>query len=486
MRITNNMIMKNSLSNINYNKTLYDNLNTQLGTEKKIQRASENPIIAIRALRLRASYSDICQYLEKNIPDAQHWLKSTEDALDSTTGLLSEFVYYCNQGVNDYNSVNERQILYTQLKQYRDEMYASANADYAGRTVFTGYKTDRTLSFEKDDLPANYKYKIEQTVSYDDIDTVNRITGCVDSGNVKEVYESDVLNNKIYRIQLAYKDIDAGISISGVDFSGSNINVSERTIAAFGNEAYNVGPDQVVLVPETGEILFGTNAYTVMKNSGDITVSYNKTGFEVGDLRPEHYFNCIDMSDPDATRHINYTISDQNMDYNINFNQKLTVNTLGKDVFSTGMARGIDDMMEAVNEAINAQNTVADIERQLRDTSDSTTKTKLNSMLAAAQLQLTYAEENMSSAFSKSISKYQGYLDIVNLAVADVGTKNIRLSLNEERLSSQKLSVEELKSQNEEVNVAEISTKLTAASNVYDASLAAAAMVIQKSLLDFL
>ena len=45
MRITNGILINNSLNNINNNKTNMDTLNTQLASEKKIQRPSDDPII---------------------------------------------------------------------------------------------------------------------------------------------------------------------------------------------------------------------------------------------------------------------------------------------------------------------------------------------------------------------------------------------------------------------------------------------------------
>ena len=52
MRVTNSMISRNSMININSNKVNVDILNTQMTTQKKISRPSEDPVIAIRALRL--------------------------------------------------------------------------------------------------------------------------------------------------------------------------------------------------------------------------------------------------------------------------------------------------------------------------------------------------------------------------------------------------------------------------------------------------
>lgn len=45
MRITNNMIMGNTKTNINSAKTLVDKYNTQMTTQKKIDKASDDPVV---------------------------------------------------------------------------------------------------------------------------------------------------------------------------------------------------------------------------------------------------------------------------------------------------------------------------------------------------------------------------------------------------------------------------------------------------------
>lgn len=81
MRITNNMILHNTTKNISGNKVNVDALNNQMTSQKKIQRPSENPVIAIRALRLRSTLSEIDQYYENNIPDAESWLDITDKTI---------------------------------------------------------------------------------------------------------------------------------------------------------------------------------------------------------------------------------------------------------------------------------------------------------------------------------------------------------------------------------------------------------------------
>ena len=55
MRITSQMMINTNMADIQTNKLLLNKYNTQMSTQKKINRPSEDPVIAIRALRLRSS-----------------------------------------------------------------------------------------------------------------------------------------------------------------------------------------------------------------------------------------------------------------------------------------------------------------------------------------------------------------------------------------------------------------------------------------------
>ena len=74
-------MQRNNLSNINTNKVYQDKLSTQMSTQKKVNRPSDDPVVSIRALRLRSNVTEVTQYYSKNIPDAESWLDVTEDAL---------------------------------------------------------------------------------------------------------------------------------------------------------------------------------------------------------------------------------------------------------------------------------------------------------------------------------------------------------------------------------------------------------------------
>ena len=84
MRITNQMISNNSLRNMQKTMANVDNRTTQMETGKKITKASEDPVVAVRALKLRTMVTQLEQYKDKNIGDAESWLKITTTSLDDS------------------------------------------------------------------------------------------------------------------------------------------------------------------------------------------------------------------------------------------------------------------------------------------------------------------------------------------------------------------------------------------------------------------
>ena len=131
MRMTNKIMQNNSLYNINNNKVLQDKLSTMMSTQKKITRPSDDPIIAIRALRLRTSVSELTQYYGKNVPDAESWLEVTEKSLGTVVDVITDLVNQANKAANKEKGPEDLAIFIQQMKQLKDEYYSTGNSDYA-------------------------------------------------------------------------------------------------------------------------------------------------------------------------------------------------------------------------------------------------------------------------------------------------------------------------------------------------------------------
>ncbi len=210
MRITNKMITNNASGNINGNKVLVDKTNTQMTTQKKIARPSENPVIAIRSLRLQTTLNKVNQYYEKNIPDAESWMDVTETALTNIKDLLKNMRTLCVNGSTGTLTEDDRSTILTQLKALQSQVYAEGNADYAGRTVFTGYRTNKTLTFTENDSKTNYEIteptnsdKIYKKRFYTNEVEVPATAAEVTAGVNKQTM--DVLESDYYTLRLSYE-----------------------------------------------------------------------------------------------------------------------------------------------------------------------------------------------------------------------------------------------------------------------------------------
>lgn len=514
MRVTNNMMLRNTTSNINNNKYSVNSLNNQMSSQKKISRPSEDPVVAIRALRLRSNLSEINQYYEKNIPDAEAWLDVTETALKNMKIILSDIRTQCTYGASDQLKAEDRNTILTQLESLRKQIYSEGNSDYAGRTVFTGYRTNCKLTFMEDE--SNTEYNIQQKFSYEDIGEHRYYGGQVELKTAEEMSQkvttSDTKQYTYDRIRLAYgntgtltdadgNSIEAGgnPTITAVNADGTDrvINVKVYdTEEAWKADIKNSQPadNGAVYIKSTGELVLGdTVSEELKKNKATITVNYDKKGFNSGEVRPEYYFNCTDITD--AKNKITYEKYDangneiyQDIDYIIAVNQTLTVNTNASDVFNADIGRDVDEMINAVKAAIDANDKVNKIKDMMNQAAYSgvSAQENLQTWLEAAQKEADYANDNLQKLYDSYIGNFDEYLSDVNLAITTVGSKGDRLELTETRMSNQQLTVKTLKSNNEDRELSDIIIDYTAAYTAYQASLQAAGMLNQTTLLNYI
>jgi len=496
MRITNNMISQNSMRNINTNKTNVDFLNTQMTTQKKISRPSEDPVVAIRALRLRSNLNELNQYYEKNIPDAESWLEITEGALDNMKTILTDVYRQCVNGSTDTLTQDDRNAILKNLEALREQIYEEGNANYAGRTVFTGYKTNSQLTFGSDDTTSNYL--ITEKFSFNDISEKNYYAnqvsvptsvGGVGTGVAKTDMLEEVTNN---RVRLSYDQI-TNIQGGTLTYTGSDgtvypsVPITTMSYDDFIGSPNNcqVADDAILFIPETGELIFGTDVANDIKAcEGQFDITYDKTGFKAGEIRPEHYFDCQDITN--AANPITYVKENQEIKYTVAFNQTLVVNTQASDVFDASIGRDIDELADAVSAAIAAHEKVDKIKAMMKETQYEGVQDELASWLEAAQKEADYMDDNMQKLYSKGIDEFQGYLDKVTLANTDLGSRGDRLSLTKTRMSTQQEAFEKLKSNNEDKELSEIIIEYTAAYTAYSASTMAAAKAGQQTLLDYI
>lgn len=522
MRITNKIIQSNSLSNINTNKTLEDKLNTQMATGKKITRPSDDPVIAIRALRLRSTLSDVTQYCDKNVEDADSWLKVTEDSINTMTSVLEDMYEQCNKGANQHLTTQNREIILESLKALRDEIYASGDADYAGRGIFTGYRTSVKLRFQSDEtIPYTITEQLDKSVmddiTYVKMDNGKNLIGAINSGNYTnidyQIEETDVGQETVHRLRLSYSDLDSDMVPVISYYDGSSTGSAMKTIDVETISKYDTTNDPyqavqkqtdaaAVFIPETGELILNDAAYQALSSVRDygatedideskICVTYKKSNWENGDLRPEHYFYCVtDKGTPQEVVHNAEKLNggeDQVISYDVGFNQEIRVNTLASECYTHAIGRDVDDLISILEQVGDVEAAVSSLESIVND--PNTRKADLEiaeKSLAAANKALTFLEEKMQTAFESGMTKMQNHLNNTTLALTSVGTRSSKLELVKTRLSSQKTNFRDLVADNEQADTAEVATELASAKLAYEAALMATGKITGDSLMNYI
>ena len=544
LRVSNSMIMKNTSVNINGTKIAVDGTNLQMTTQKKISRPSEDPVTAIRSLRFSTSLSQINQYYKKNIPDAESWLEVTETALLNMKKEITDYRTLCDQGANGTLTQDDRETILKQLEALQQGIYAEGNADYAGRTVFTGYRTDKQLTFSTNETDTIYEISQDlKATSMDEYSYYNgKVTVPTHSGELDNDI-ADIQRTTYQRLRLGY---DGGELNSIKITTGSGDNKTEATMAFRLQNADDTGytppkmypsstsvsttgaspfagkmlktyeteedwaaadtvpplakvveDNEIVYIKETGELIFGDTIASQLKSADAvITADYTKTGFKSGELRPEYYYNCVDQTDPNTKDNwITYTKYDEkgeeknyDIEYIIASNQPLAINLEACDIFDSSIYQDMRDAIEAVDNAVKAHDKLDKIDAMMKQEqyAGDVEQEKLRKWRTAVQKEADHFDDNMQKLFSHYLGKADVYLDQMSLAVTKVGCKADQLSLTEDRMDNQQQTVMELQSKNDDLDLSEIILKYTASYTAYQASLTAAGKLGQTSLLNYI
>lgn len=515
MRVTNKIIQNNSVTNINNNKVLEDTLNTQLATGKKITRPSDDPVVAIRSLRLRTSLTEINQYYKKNVPDADNWLKITENAVDTTISLITSMYGDCTSGSEGFKTADDRNAILGDLKGIRDEIYSTGNSEYAGRYVFTGYRTGVPLTF---DGKTEKEYTITEQLGADVIGDMTYVDiaklGDVTSSNATTigVAEAEISQNTVHRMKLSYNNCDDGApTISYYDATGNLTSITADVISVNDtatNPYLSQTPESgsgVTFIPETGELILSDSVYAALQgvkddittdaNEGEIQITYKKTNFDKTDLRPEHYFYCEVPADNAAGKMVynegllagkTDDLTKQAITYDVGFGQEIQVNTNASEVFTHDIKRDVEEMIACVEDVIKMEETIKTLENKIAATTDEGEKTQIQGVLDAANKAKTFLEDKMQKTFEAGITKTQGYLDRANTAMTTIGNRSARVELVGNRLSSQQTSFEQLTADNDDADITEVAVQLSSVEMTYEAALMATGKISQTTLLNYI
>lgn len=431
MRITNVMMSNNMLSNISRNMNSVNNLYNQIATGSLINRPSDNPLMASRALRFGNTQAQIAQH-QRNVDQANSWTEVTEQALNDLTEITKKIEELLLRA-DGTESLGDKQKIATEINSLMDEKVSVMNKTFAGRYIFSGLRTDQP-PFINTNQPNLSFTDITQNFNRTDMESTLALDKSQDPAAVVSV-------NKI---RLAHKGNEGSVRINGVEASPVPRNED-------GTINYSAMSDDGIYHDEkTGEVFFGEDADLEFP----MTVLYNQTGFERGDLNPVVFFTATDSQGRV------FTMDNQSMEYEFGVNTRIPVNVLGKDVVTGKMFAQLKGF---TNDILNIELTS---QQELRDRglSDEEIKEYL-------QKERDMIETVTNDKFKNMIDSLNSHANNISIQQTDLGTRMSRLELIGERLEEDATTFEELATNNHGADIAELMIKLTTANVALTASM---------------
>jgi len=142
MRITQSMIMNGTQRSINNSYNRMANLQNQLSTGRVINKPSDNPFGAVKAMQYREQLAEV-ERLKANTDVADLWLSTADDTMSTINDRMLRVKELVTWASNDPLNEENRKAIAVELKQIKETIGDLANTKVDGKYLFGGASTDQ-------------------------------------------------------------------------------------------------------------------------------------------------------------------------------------------------------------------------------------------------------------------------------------------------------------------------------------------------------
>jgi flagellar hook-associated protein 3 FlgL len=241
MRITDNMRFNTTLRNLFSTQSQYNYLMEKIASQKKVNRASDDPVAATRIINIRQSKAAIEQYMTNN-DSCKTWISATESTLSGASKLLDT----ANEiaiGAMGADAAT-RGIAAANIQAIIDSMLSLANTKWEDSYLFSGSQTS-TQPFSTVENPPiiGAAVKAGGNVYAGSVSSNAAFTGVTDKTYTVEVVDGGNLSAATYRISsdgvtwgAVKEDLDTGTIYLG---DGIKLTFTPGTFVA--GDTFSVG-----------------------------------------------------------------------------------------------------------------------------------------------------------------------------------------------------------------------------------------------------
>ncbi|WP_084410935.1 flagellar hook-associated protein FlgL [Paenibacillus glacialis] len=142
MRITNNMLSSQLLTNLNRNAQAMSHTQEQLSTARKLNKPSDDPVGITYSLRYRSELSSNDQY-QRNVDSAMSWLDHNDTVLGQAGDVVQRLRALTVQAATGTNPKSALDSIKAEVVQLKEQLVDIANSQLNGKYIFNGQTYDK-------------------------------------------------------------------------------------------------------------------------------------------------------------------------------------------------------------------------------------------------------------------------------------------------------------------------------------------------------
>lgn len=140
MRVTNTLMTKSYMRNLNHNTEKVHTYQEQLSSLKEVNRPSDDPLTVSKIMDLNNSIIQNDQY-RTTIEDAIDWTNVQDSALANATNSMHRIDTLIQSAANGIMTAEDREAIKSNIKGEMETLVDSLNTNFGGRYVFSGQQT---------------------------------------------------------------------------------------------------------------------------------------------------------------------------------------------------------------------------------------------------------------------------------------------------------------------------------------------------------
>lgn len=452
MRVTNQILFRQSQEGIQKTNQRLAQLQEAITTGKRINHFEDDPIGAVRAFDLRTFEASLEQY-DKNINASLPFLEQSDATLGEVVDVIGRAKELALQMTNDSNNVNDRKIAATEVQQLYDRMLGLANTQLEGRYIFGGFKNG-AAPFSPTGVYLGDTGEIDVQTDGASTVTLNLPGSKVfqAAGVVGGVGVLDVLKD--------LQTVLEGDTIATTPLA-LNLGVNLDATAVTPGASFPVGPDDTLANWEAGSN-FSTSVTLTdsLGTSHEVKFLFRKTSATDWDYQAVAKRSELDVSAPSST------------DW-----RSVGTGTLKFD--GAGALDGAGSTINAIGPLAWANNA----------TSQTIAAPDLSftgsTQLSEASAVLTLTQTNVTG-FATEIGRLDAVLDHIVGLRAEVGARINAAQTAKESVGVLQMQTEIRRGEIEGADMYKIYSDFSRAAQTFEAALQSSARITQTSLLDFL